>query len=322
VRDASSGQFSVAVENRDRNQPLTVGLSGTDPEGAVHFSFAPVTLEVPPSRSGHSMITVSAALPPSGEQLSRRLKITATDADGSLETAGTFIQVVSVAPITTARIWLNPEQIYARGTTGQATVAVDNTRGALPLQVYLVGNDPEGAVRFSFYPASAMVSPGASVAVHMTVSAVRPGDGEQVVRNLRVAASDGREFVETGGTLVQVTPNLSPIIRFLLTIFGCLVATLAVINGPVDRVRPSSRSSFEFDLRVLAIGITAVLVLLMLFGLTSQTGKLSRLCAVVLFVGALGYTGYLWFHGLNVAPIAVVVIAAAIAYLGGLFAEP
>jgi hypothetical protein len=130
-----------------------------------------------------------------------------------------------------------------------------------------------------------------------------------------------RQPDSAGGTLIQTTPDYSPILRFLLTVFGGVVAIIAVIHGPSASAHLLPKVHFALDLRLSALGITAALVIVMLFGLTSQTGKLSRLCAVLLFLGALGYAAFLWFHGLNAAPISVVAVGAAVAYLGGMFAE-
>ena len=47
VRNRRRGRFRVTVDNVRGALPLGVWLSGTDPEGAVRFTFSPSHLDVP-----------------------------------------------------------------------------------------------------------------------------------------------------------------------------------------------------------------------------------------------------------------------------------
>lgn len=319
VRDIATGRLNVVVENYHHTRRLLVGLSGSDPERAVRFLLSPESLDIPPRQAAYAVLTVSATAPPSGKQLVRRLTVTARDADGSIEAEGTFVQSTSEAPISTARMWLEPQQIYARRSTGRAAVVVDNRRGALPLQVSLGGGDSEGAVGFSFYPATMVVYPGQTGVAHMTAWAHRPDGGQQVVRPFRVTGTDGNQSVEASGALVLRTPDLWPLIRFLLTLLGGLIAIVGASHGPPNHAQLPRPVSYELDLWVWSVGIVIALVILMLFGLTSPTGKLTRVCAILLFVGALGYAGYLLSRNLDPAPMVAVLVGAVIAYFGGFF---
>jgi hypothetical protein len=319
ARDITTRKLNVVVENHHRTRRLLVGLSASDPERAVQFIFSPGTLNIPPRQAAYAVLSVSAPPPPSGQQLTRRLTVSASDTDGSVEAEGAFVQSTSEAPIATARLWLEPRRIRGRRGTGRAAVVVDNARGALPLRVSLGGGDPEDIVRFSFHPATMVVNPGQTGVAHMTASAPRPDWGQQVVRPFRVAATDGRRSAEADGALVLTAPDLWPVIRFLLTLLGGLIAIFGAAQGPRIHARLPQPVSAELDLLVLSVCVVIALVIGMIFGLTSTTGKLSRVCAILLFVGALGYAGFLLSQGFDARPIVAVMVGAVVAYFGGLF---
>ena len=71
VRNRRRGSFRVTVDNVRGSLPLRVWLSGSDPEGAVRFTFTPAQLDVPPGDIGRSVLRVEASLPGSGREADR-----------------------------------------------------------------------------------------------------------------------------------------------------------------------------------------------------------------------------------------------------------
>jgi hypothetical protein len=87
-----SGAYNLRLTNQG-NTPLDVTLHGTDPEGAVNFSFRPRAVRVAPNASAPALLTVRAPAPWSGPELRRTLTVRATaGGDLSSEKLLTFVQ--------------------------------------------------------------------------------------------------------------------------------------------------------------------------------------------------------------------------------------
>jgi hypothetical protein len=100
VRNRRRGSFRVAVDNVRGSLPLAVRLSGSDPEGAVRFTFIPTHLVVPPLTIGRSALRVEASLPGSGQEVNREIQVSASDGVGAVETDGHYSQSMSeILPI-------------------------------------------------------------------------------------------------------------------------------------------------------------------------------------------------------------------------------
>lgn len=95
VRNRRRGNFRVTVDNTASALPLGVWLSGTDPDGAVRFTFTPQRLDVPPGGVGHSALRVWANLPGSGNEVAHEIEVHADDGVGSVEAQGRFTQSMS-----------------------------------------------------------------------------------------------------------------------------------------------------------------------------------------------------------------------------------
>jgi hypothetical protein len=68
------------VRRQLEQQPAgTAGFAGSDPELAVGFRFEPAMLEVAPAATGSVLVSVTAAGPEPGQEISRPLTITALD---------------------------------------------------------------------------------------------------------------------------------------------------------------------------------------------------------------------------------------------------
>jgi hypothetical protein len=92
VTGGGSARYALQLTN-DGNTPLDVTLHGTDPEGAVGFSFRPRSVRVAPNASAPAQLSVRAMAPWSGQEARRTLTVRAT-ATGDLTTEKqlTFVQ--------------------------------------------------------------------------------------------------------------------------------------------------------------------------------------------------------------------------------------
>jgi hypothetical protein len=92
VTGGGSARYALQLTN-DGNTPLDVTLHGTDPEGAVGFSFRPRSVRVAPNASAPAQLTVRAMAPWSGHEARRTLTVRA-EATGDLTTEKqlTFVQ--------------------------------------------------------------------------------------------------------------------------------------------------------------------------------------------------------------------------------------
>lgn len=106
--------------------------------------------------------------------------------------------------------------------SGDFSLRLDNRAANYPQTVGMSGNDSEGAVTFAFTPEVVEVPAGSMVEVAVAFTAPPPAAGEQVNRQLTVAATNDEGSIVTIVTLVQST-------------------AAAVVNAPVRvRVEPSS----------------------------------------------------------------------------------
>jgi hypothetical protein len=95
VRNRRRGRFRVTVDNTRGALPLNARLSGTDPEGAVRFTFTPPRLEIAPGATATAALRVWSRLPGAGKEVSRELTIRAEDGSASVEDQGRFTQAMS-----------------------------------------------------------------------------------------------------------------------------------------------------------------------------------------------------------------------------------
>ena len=95
-QNSSYGRYLVSIENRDRSQWLPVVVSGSDPEGDVHFKFSPMEFEIPPSGLAFGWMQVRAPRPGRQEkEVSHEIAVTASDGEESIDARGAFVQSVS-----------------------------------------------------------------------------------------------------------------------------------------------------------------------------------------------------------------------------------
>ena len=97
--DQDSATCKLVADNSGGNRPLQLHLVGSDPKLVVHFLLEPHILEVGPAGSAFARVTVTAARPEPGKEISRPLTLTALDGGRRVDTSITFVQATSVPSI-------------------------------------------------------------------------------------------------------------------------------------------------------------------------------------------------------------------------------
>ena len=222
---------------------------------------------------------------------------------------------------------------------------VDNRNGAQPIRVSLRGYDPENVVRFAFTPAVVDVPAGQVATSVVRVRAPRPPGGAEVTRPFMIVATDGRSESQTNGSMIQSSSSRRPVARVLFTLFGGLAMILGAFR---PWLVVSDALGVEIDIRnlvglfgvddlaaalrlrsdivdlvapIISPGLALVgLGVLVIFGLTGRSGRLSRLAAML---GALIIVGTLITIAVSgnndtPGPGALLALAGCLAgYIGG-----
>ena len=200
------------------------------------------------------------------------------------------------------------------------TAVVDNRQGAQPVRVSLRGDDPENSLHFAFSPPVLDVAPGSQGAAAVTVNAPRVPAGREVSRPFAIVAGDGRSEVQAQGSLMQSASDLRPIWRVLFTLLGGLAlifgAFLPLWDGDGARAldldvdflgqtfvnRGVDLQGFE---RFITAGLAAIaLGVLVVFGLTGRSGRLTRLAALLAALLLVGFFVAFRFVGVEAGPAA------------------
>jgi hypothetical protein len=230
VRDSTSGQFQVLVDNRQGIRPRRVTLAGSDPERALGFSFWPPVVDVDRGQVARSNARVDGYPPEPGREVTRQFSVSASDGAKEVEADGTFIQISSPpAPDEPMTLRMEPSIVRVRNRgSGSATVYADNRGGSRPRRVQFGGHDPERVIRFAFNPPVIDLAPGQTGAVQVQLAAPRPDGGEQVTRPFTVVASDGARDTDTSGSFVQESSDRRPLWRIALTVVGAILMIAGV----------------------------------------------------------------------------------------------
>jgi hypothetical protein len=246
--DTPVTELHVVVDNRAGPRDLRVRLAGRDPEERIRFTFGASELWVPPHTERAAPVQLHAPMPPPGGQADRTFTITVHNGPHEIESAGHWVQRTGTAPITTAAVRLDPEEVRLRDREdAYLSRLVDNRRGDRPLRLRLSGHDPGAVLQFAFRPPVLDVGPGRTGRADIRVIAPLAPHGEETVRTLRVrasdengdleatgalrqytspAADDGRGSVEASGTPVQSGGDRRTVWRVALTVLGAVLVAV------------------------------------------------------------------------------------------------
>ena len=235
VRDRDTAACTVLVDNSRSNRLARIRLSGSDPEQAVRFNFEHAALEVGPGESASVPLTVTAALPDPGQEISRILTVSALDGARTVETLITLQQARTVRvqdpPVTLEVV---PSLVRVRDTTvGLARVVADNRGGTEWAHLELKASDPERLVRVTWASPQLHVPPGQTAHAEARFEAPLPDAGTEVSRTVTVTVMNGRQTSTATATFVQVA-SASP------------MATLAVrVEPSVVRVQDADGATVQ-----------------------------------------------------------------------------
>ncbi len=206
VVDSDTGVFSAVIDNRGGSRWVRGGLSASDPERSLQFSFAPSVLDVPPGRQIWTQVRVRGAAPVPGTELSRQLTLHGVDGKAEFSTTATFLQISSPPAISQVTMKLDPAIVRLRDQgSGQFLLLADNRDGARPVRLELWGQDPERAIHFTCHPDILEVPAGGAATAQIRAIAPLPEPNQEITRQLTIIGTDGIKTVEATGTMIITT---------------------------------------------------------------------------------------------------------------------
>ena len=344
IRDTTSAEITVIVDNRRGSRDRRLVFSGRDPEALVRFSFSQPNLYVRAGEQARIQVSVQAPLPPAGEEVQRPICVLCNDGSDDSEATGALVQSSSASPMTTAQLRLEPEHVVVRNRRhGRMRVTVDNSRGALDLNAWLSGTDPEGKLRFAFKPPRLNIPAGGVGVAALRVCGALPDAGKTIDRDITIRAGDGTGSVEARGKFTQSMSEILPMIRLAATLIGGLLVILGAIRpwflgGPSydigyltrlqSLVHNTALPQRDIWMSISQPSIRAIILALagiMLLGILSASGKYTiaagALAGAVVVLYIVFATNKLTSHG-PAYGVVVVVVGAVLGILGGFCARP
>jgi hypothetical protein len=105
MSDMDSVTLQVILDNRRGHSGVHIFLDGSDPEGAIRFSFSLPVVDLGPGQEVEVFLRLDAWRPPPGQEWSRRFTVTASDGYATVDASGSLVQVSSpaMAPLTDRR---------------------------------------------------------------------------------------------------------------------------------------------------------------------------------------------------------------------------
>lgn len=209
IRDATTADFTVYVDNAASNRAARLSFSGSDPELAVEFRFEPPVLEVPPGGQGSVQVGARAPGPEAGQEISRALTVAAVDGARSVETLITLQQATSIEvedPMVSLEVVPSVIRVRDRADA-MVQVVVDNSQGRQWAHIRLDAADPERAVRVGWEQPMLHVPPGRTAQTQVRFEAQPPEAGAEASRVITIGAGDGRRRATTTATFVQTASN-------------------------------------------------------------------------------------------------------------------
>jgi hypothetical protein len=235
---------------------------------------------------------------PKGATDSRPFSVVATADDGrEIEAAGTLELSSHADPITTARVYVQPEHLAVKGRKGKYAVDVDNRQGGEPLEVRLSGSDEFGRARISFQPPALTVPAGQVARAIAVIEHPRPEGGSSSTRQVQVLATSLTGSVSGRAAFTQQADSYRKLWAVLLVLLGAMLVAFAGakwatdppvdgVRGPVERLFDNSTQGTapaSTDIVAVTVTVMTAMVLFcvatMLLGLVG-TGRLVRVSAV------------------------------------------
>lgn len=213
----SSAEFQIQV-SQSGSTPLHVNLSAGGDQTTCNYTFNPAALEVMPSQTARSRLTVSARQALNGADMrAYPFTVMATTSEGATAMASAHGQFVQqrLPPLT---MRLNPARASGPGPVS-LLVQIEN-----PSQVattfHLSGADSDGACRYQFEPPGITAPPGGSAQATLTITPLHyHSDAADKIHNfsIRAAPTEGlisplqaeSVFIQSGveQPVVHLTPT-------------------------------------------------------------------------------------------------------------------
>ena len=343
--DAHEADFEVLVDNRGGHSGITVALSGNDPERRLAFAFAPARFVAVAGHVTRAHGRLRANPPPRGTSATHPFTVIASDGTTDVEASAVLEISSSASAITTAELRVNPLKLdLGTRRNGVFGIDVDNRRGAEPLNVAFSARSDDGRVRATFVPPQLLVGPGAIGQTRMSVTSPSPPPDQVGVHRLAIEATDGSQTLDATAEITQTAPNRRrPASRWLVVIGSILVAIGALSPWFRDATPlldlfawiqnlPFVQFSMSMDpfmvmfaaeppLRILLL----VLAFAMAFGMTGQSGGLTRKSAILVVLLTVGFLVTLAITAFVPAlsyGLPVIWLGAVLGYIGGVLARP
>ncbi|GAA3803367.1 hypothetical protein [Nocardioides panacisoli] len=349
MADRTTAELNVVLDNRGGHEAVKFNLSGRDPGNQVGFRFEHARVAVREGSLGYVGLVVQTAPIARGESDSRPFSVVATTDDGrEIEAAGSLELSAHPDPITTARLYIQPEHLVVKGRKGKYAVDVDNRQGGEPLQVRLSGSDEFGRARITFQPELLAVPPGQVGRSIAAIDHPRPDGGSSSTRQVQVAATSLTGSVDGRATFTQQTNSYRKLWAVLLVLLGATLLAVAAIGwaanppvdgvtGAVDRLTSVGSASDVQAADVVSVTTTVFLglvlfsIAMMLLGLIGA-GRLVRVSAIfaALWTGAVVATHpvatFFTDDPLGSVPaglgLAFALPGAVLAFIGGILLKP
>jgi hypothetical protein len=336
LQDADGTTLQVILDNRRGHSGIRLFLDGSDPERATRATFSPAIVDLGPGQVRAVSLRLDSWRPPPGQEWTRQFTVTASDGYSSAEALGSLLQSSSRAAIETLAVRLDPSVLRLSGRRGGLRALIDNRNGTQPIRVTMRGDDPENIVRFTFAPGILDIPPGQVASSSVTLTTSWAPAGDEVTRPFVILASDGRFEVQADGSIIQSSAERRPLARLLLTLFGALAMILGALlpwwavsdQRGVDLNVDSFAQVFGFSVDLqgavssISVGLVIMAVaILMIFGLTGRSGRLSRVAALLAAMLLIGTFVTVAVAGGDIMPArgAILVLAGCVAgYIGGL----
>jgi hypothetical protein len=335
--DDSTAPFDVVIDNRASDAPASLTLRARDTQRLVSFSFGEDRLVVGPRRVTTVHALLRTAPPPPGTTQTRSFTVVANDGTVEVEAPGVLEVTARAAPITTAKVRIEPSTLATQDRHGAYAVHVDNRAGASVLRVRLTGADEFGRARLTFAPAEVAVPAGQVATVRLAVDSVPPPGGTTSSRHLRVTASDGTASVEAEAMLTQTSVDHRPAAKRWFVVLGALLAMLGAVlvwlgekldlndvSDQVDAAGGGSQGAIASTAITGSVVLVLLLGILMLFGLNSSTGRGIRFAAVlmILVAAAAAVAAPTSEPQPDTRGLFLVFLGAVLGFVGGVLARP